>query len=108
MGYDKEDVDSLPTADASTLNTERLARYQNIEDFPFNTSDNQSTQTITVYENYVRYDADGDGIAELRKILSVGDTSEFILENMPCDIFRLFLLHQFQCRTDFMVDQFQN
>ena len=85
MGYDKEDVDSLPKADASTLNTERLARYQNIEDFPFNTSDNQSTQTITVYENYVRYDADGDGIAELRKILSVGDSSEFILENMPCD-----------------------
>ena len=85
MGYDKEDVDSLPTSDASTLNTERLARYQNIEDFPFNTSDNQSTQTVTVYENYVRYDADGDGIAELRKILSVGDTSEFILENMPCD-----------------------
>ena len=85
MGYDKEDVDSLPASDASTLNTERLARYQNIEDFPFNTSDNQSTQTITVYENYVRYDADGDGIAELRKILSVGDSSEFILENMPCD-----------------------
>jgi len=85
MGYDKDDVDNLPTSDASTLNTERLARYQNIEDFPFNTSDNQSTQTITVYENYVRYDADGDGIAELRKILSVGDSSEFILENMPCD-----------------------
>jgi len=85
MGYDKEDVDSLPSSDASTLNTERLARYQNIEDFPFNTSDNQSTQTVTVYENYVRYDADGDGIAELRKILSVGDSSEFILENMPCD-----------------------
>ena len=85
MGYDKEDVDSLPTSDASTLNTERLARYQNIEDFPFNTSDNKSTQTITVYENYIRYDADGDGVAELRKVLSVGDTSEFVLENMPCD-----------------------
>ena len=85
MGYDKEDVDSLPSSDASTLNTERLARYQNIEDFPFNTSDNKSTQTVTVYENYVRYDADGDGVAELRKVLSVGDTSEFVLENMPCD-----------------------
>jgi hypothetical protein len=85
MGYDKEDVESLPTSDASTLNTERLARYQNIEDFPFNTSDNISTQLVTVYENYVRYDADGDGIAELRKILSVGESSEFILENMPCD-----------------------
>jgi hypothetical protein len=85
MGYDKEDVESLPTSDASTLNTERLARYQNIEDFPFNTSDNISTQLVTVYENYVRYDADGDGIAELRKILSVGESSEFVLENMPCD-----------------------
>ena len=85
MGYDKEDVESLPTSDASTLNTERLARYQNIEDFPFDTSDNVSTQLVTVYENYVRYDADGDGIAELRKILSVGESSEFILENMPCD-----------------------
>jgi len=85
MGYDKEDVDSLPSSDASTLNTERLARYENIDDFPFDTSDTKTTQKVTVYENYVRYDADGDGIAELRKVLSVGESSEFILENMPCD-----------------------
>ena len=85
MGYDKEDVDSLPSSDASTLNTERLARYDNIDDFPFDTSDTKTTQKVTVYENYVRYDADGDGIAELRKVLSVGESSEFILENMPCD-----------------------
>ena len=85
MGYDKEDVDSLPSSDVSTLNTERLARYENIDDFPFDTSDTKTTQKVTVYENYVRYDADGDGIAELRKVLSVGESSEFILENMPCD-----------------------
>lgn len=85
MGYDKEDVESLPTADASILNTERLARYKNIEDYPFDVSDNKSSQLVTVYENYVRYDYDGDGINELRKVLSVGESSEFVLENMPCD-----------------------
>ena len=85
MGYNKDDVESLPASESSILNTEKFARYKNIDDYPFNTSQDKSTQTVTIYENYVRYDFDDDGIAELRKIVSVGESSEQILENVPCD-----------------------
>jgi hypothetical protein len=85
MGYNKDDVESLPASESSILNTEKFARYKNIDDYPFNTSQDKSTQTVTIYENYVRYDFDDDGIAELRKIVSVGENSEQILENVPCD-----------------------
>ena len=85
MGFDKDEVYNLPASDSSILNTERMARFQNIDDFPMNSSADPSTQRITIYENYVRYDYDGDGIAELRKITSVGESSEFILENVSCD-----------------------
>ena len=87
MGYDKEmKFMILPYwSDSEILNTERMARFQNIDDFPMNSSADPSTQRITIYENYVRYDVDGDGIAELRKITSVGESSEFILENVSCD-----------------------
>ena len=85
MGFDKDEVYNLPSSDSSILNTERMARFQNIDDFPMNSSADPSTQKITIYENYVRYDYDGDGIAELRKITSVGESSEFILENVSCD-----------------------
>ncbi len=85
MGYDKDDVAGLASSDSSILNTERLARFQNIDDYPLDTSQDPSTQRITIYENYVRYDYDGDGIAELRKITTVGENSEQVLENVACD-----------------------
>ena len=85
MGYSKEEVYNLPTSDSTILNTEKLARFRNIEDYPYDTSNDPSTQRIQIYENYIRYDYDGDGIAELRKVVSVGSSAYQILENMPCD-----------------------
>ena len=85
MGYDKDEVYNLPTSDSTILNTEKLARFRNIEDYPYDTSNDPSTQKIEIYENYIRYDYDGDGIAELRKVVSVGSSAYTILENMPCD-----------------------
>ena len=85
MGYSKEEVYNLPTSDSTILNTENLARFRNIEDYPYDTSNDPSTQRIQIYENYIRYDYDGDGIAELRKVVSVGSSAYQILENMPCD-----------------------
>ena len=85
MGYDKDDVYNLPTSDATIINMEKLARFRNIEDYPYDTSNDPSTQKIQIYENYIRYDYDGDGIAELRKVVSVGSSGYYILENMPCD-----------------------
>ena len=85
MGYNKEEVYNLPSSDSTIVNTEKLARFRNIESYPYDTSNDPSTQVIQVYENYIRYDYDGDGIAELRKVVSVGSTAYQILENMPCD-----------------------
>ena len=85
MGYDKDEVYNLPTSDSTILNTEKLARFRNIEDYPYDTSNDPSTQKIEIYENYIRYDYDGDGIAELRKVVSVGSSAYTILENVPCD-----------------------
>ena len=85
MGYNKEEVYNLPTSDSTIVNTEKLARFRNIETYPYDTSNDPSTQVIQIYENYIRYDYDGDGIAELRKVVSVGSTAYQILENVPCD-----------------------
>ena len=85
MGYNKEEVYNLPTSDSTIVNTEKLARFRNIETYPYDTSNDPSTQVIQIYENYIRYDYDGDGIAELRKVVSVGSTAYQILENVTCD-----------------------
>ena len=86
MGFDPEaDVMQLPTAQVSLFQTESLIRERPISAFPIETPTDRSTEKVEIYECYVRYDYDGDGIAELRKVLSAGVDGAFILENMPCD-----------------------
>ena len=85
MGYDKEIVENLPTTNAILLNDERLTRYSDIDESPFNDAPDSSTQEIEIYECYVKVDMDGDGIAELRKVIVAGESGYEILENMPCD-----------------------
>ena len=83
MGYDKEIVENLPTTNAILLNDERLTRYSDIDESPFNDAPDSSTQEIEIYECYVKVDMDGDGIAELRKVIVAGESGYEILENMP-------------------------
>ncbi len=85
MGYDKEIVENLPTTNAILLNDERLTRYSDIDESPFNDAPDTSTQEIEIYECYVKVDMDGDGIAELRKVIVAGESGYEILSNMPCD-----------------------
>ena len=85
MGYDQEIVDSLPTSNNIILNNERLTRFSDIDESPLNTSPDQSTAQIEIYECYVTVDMDGDGIAELNKVVVAGDAGYTILESMPCD-----------------------
>ena len=85
MGFDEEDVMRLPTAQISLFNTENLVRQRPISAFPIETPTDKSTEKVEIYECYVRYDYDKDGIAELRKVLTAGVDGAFILENSPCD-----------------------
>jgi len=85
MGFEEEDVMRLPTAQVSLFNTENLVRQRPVSAFPIETPTDKSTEKVEIYECYVRYDFDKDGIAELRKVLTAGVEGAFILENSPCD-----------------------
>jgi len=85
MGFDKEVVENLPTTNAILLNDERLTRYSDIDESPFNDAPDESTQEIEIYECYVKVDMDGDGIAELRKVIVAGESGYEILANESCD-----------------------
>ena len=85
MGFDKKDVESLPSAEMEVFNTEAMIR-RNYDDSTteLNVSNiDPSMRFVMITECYMRADIDGDGIAELRKIVvgGSGNNSYVILEN---------------------------
>lgn len=72
-GYDADVLESAPLSHGGALSGERVERYAHDDspeggertDFPM--------RTLWVEESYLRYDRDGDGIAELLKVTSVSD-----------------------------------
>ena len=85
MGFDREVVENLPTSNNILLNNERLTRLSDIDQTPLNEGSEDATQDIEIYECYVKTDYDGDGVAELRKVIVAGESGYEILSNMPCD-----------------------
>jgi hypothetical protein len=85
MGYDKDIIAALPHSQEIVFNSEKLTRYSDIDEYPFASSPDASTDSIDVFECYVRLDFNGDGLAELRKITVIGDTADNILENVEVD-----------------------
>ena len=85
MGFDKEVVENLPTTNNIILNNERLTRYSDIDQSPLDNAPDNSTAEIEIYECYVRCDIDGDGVAELRKVIVAGESGYEILSNESCD-----------------------
>jgi hypothetical protein len=86
MGYDF-DVDELGSGDDMIeYSAERLSRYayDNSAGFPgFSSSEpEEALRKFWLHESFIRTDYDGDGIAELRKVCSVGDK---VLANEPID-----------------------
>jgi hypothetical protein len=85
MGYDEDEVNDLPSSSDDIYNTENIVRQGDINEYlTDNYAQGQNTKVL-IYESYVKYDHDEDGIAELRKIVSAGDDGSMVLENMPCD-----------------------
>jgi hypothetical protein len=81
MGFSKKIVEDLPTYNDLEYTTERVARFSNGEQ-PDDPSLDPSMQEIEVYEAYMKVDYDGDGIAELRRIVYAGHE---VLENEETD-----------------------
>ena len=90
QGFDI-DLDEIRAGatDKDTFSGERQARYRfdSSDDFSFGSSDSlytddESMQEFWVYESYIRTDFDGTGLAQIRKVISIGKT---ILENEAVD-----------------------
>lgn len=83
MGYDQELVESNTGEDELDTNIERIAR--NPAQMMFGESANNPAQRRVLYtESYIRIDQDGDGVAELRKICTMGPSYK-IVANDPAD-----------------------
>lgn len=75
MGY--KGTETLASNDMMTLNQERIERLSYDDDFPnienIQGNGDPSSRTVWVNECYLQVDVDGDGIAEWRKVVLVGN-----------------------------------
>jgi len=80
-GYDVPD--DISSTDNS-LTEERIARhsYDDTEILEYDQTADESTRTVWVTEAYIRADYDGDGLAELRRVVKVGS---HVFENDEVD-----------------------
>ncbi len=76
MGMDREFVDQLPAYSTSRYGTQSLSRDSVSDESNYSggsSVNDRSMDEIEYCEAYVRVDWDGDGVAELRKVVSVGN-----------------------------------
>ena len=83
MGFDWDEIEGIPAWDDADYNTERRKRHGDQDPYVDQSLD-PSMRTVWIYECYLRVDADGDGVAELRKFIVAG-TSYDILSNEEVD-----------------------
>jgi hypothetical protein len=87
MGYDRDEViENAGSDDGFTFNSEVQARVPSINELMSDTDSNAdpSSQKIYYVESFVRVDKDGDGIAELRRVCSIGN-APYILHDEIVD-----------------------
>lgn len=82
MGFDRKQVEALPSGDALAYTPERVVRFSPGEQ-PYDVqSEEMALQEVEVFECYILHDENGDGIAELRQVFYAGND---ILSNEECD-----------------------
>ena len=85
MGFKKKEVESLPTAEDQAFNTEAIVRrsYDDATSDMDLSNIDPALRVVQITECYMKVDMDGDGIAELRKIIVGGSgyNNYVILEN---------------------------
>lgn len=88
MGYDREDIEEhAGQGDTFSINYEAQTRNPAIMSF-MNHADNPdpSMRRVLYVESYVRIDKDGDGIAELRKVCSIGNAFHVLHDEVATDV----------------------
>jgi hypothetical protein len=77
-GFDKAMVDALPTGKPNWLEMDEIARDIVVDQLSVENPGDKAMQTVEVRRVTIMVDEDGDGIAELRRVLVAGDK---IIEN---------------------------
>jgi hypothetical protein len=77
-GYDREDVENAAAGRPNWLEIDALARNQTVDQLSIENPSDRSMQEIELRKVALRVDFDGDGVAELRRVVIAGDK---ILEN---------------------------
>ena len=77
-GYDRKKIEKLPSYANSTWNEESLSRNLFEEESYMDENADPAMREILVQECYIRSDVDNDGVAEILKVVCVGDTNEIL------------------------------
>lgn len=78
MGFDRDTVDAIAIAQPSWLDLIELARNEVTDQLGEEEPTDEASQLVTLRTVFIRVDYDGDGIAELRRVMVGGDK---ILDN---------------------------
>jgi hypothetical protein len=91
MGYDADEVENISNSDDSyyLTNLEAITRNPAINIFSRDTGPNSALKRFVYVESWIRIDRDGDGIAELRKVCSIGPHILFdeVADEVPFAVF---------------------
>ena len=84
MGYDRDEVEEYAGFTDIEISEERTSRFEDLETNSDFDSLDPTMREVLVVESYIRTDYDGDGIAEFRRVLTIGE-GHHILENEEFD-----------------------
>lgn len=82
MGFDASKVDTIEMAQPDWLDLISLARNEVTDQLSEDNPSDPASQLVTLRTVFIRVDYDGDGIAELRRVMIAGDV---ILDNDECE-----------------------
>lgn len=85
LGYDKDLVESYAGYDELDREEERNRRFGDIESSGNHDPADDSQKEVPVFDCIIKCDYDGDGVAEMRRVLAIGSGGDQILENEICD-----------------------
>lgn len=91
MGYDREVIEAnAGNVQTFDINTEAMVRNNDLDDLMGVNNHDETMERVLYVESFVRVDKDGDGIAELRRVCSVGGAAEIlhdeVIDEVPMSI----------------------
>lgn len=88
MGYDKDEIEQYSgQGDTFDINTEAEVRNPAIYNFLNNSQNPDRTLERVFYvESFIRIDKDGDGIAELRRVCTIGNSAHVLHDEVVDEV----------------------